>query len=171
MLNVSAIIVKGRLIALTRQNQTNPDTSRPELTPRQAAAVELLAVGRTITEVAEAVGVTRQTVSVWRNQQAEFQAALNRKRRELWEERRDRFRAMLSPALDVIQTELEKGNLTAALAVVKTAGFQGLEAPDEFIDPQDIEIERTKRENERRASRFYLSRLNVSLETDLANSI
>jgi predicted transcriptional regulator len=135
---------------MTRQNQTNPDTSRPELTPQQAAAVDLLALGRTITEVAEAVGVTRQTVSGWLNQQPEFQAALNRKRRELWEGWRDRLRAMLPSALDVIESELEKGNLKAALEIVKTARFEGLEAPNALTEAEDIEIETIQRESNRR---------------------
>src|SRR5262249_17311347 len=137
----SAIVNKGGKDTMTRQNQTNPDTSRPELTPQQAAAVDHLALGRTITEVAEAVGVTRETVSGWLNQQPEFQAALNRKPRELWEGWRDRLRAMLPSALDVIQSELEKGNLKAALEIVKTARFEGLEAPNALTEAEDIEIE------------------------------
>jgi hypothetical protein len=135
---------------MSRQNQTNPDTPRPELTPQQAAAVDLLALGRTITEVAEAVGVTRQTVSGWRNQQPEFQAALNRKRRELWEAWRDRLRALLAPALDVIQSELEKGNFKVALEIVKTARFEGLQAPNILTEAEDIEIETINRESNRR---------------------
>ena len=100
--------------------------------------------------MAGAVGVTRQTVSGWRNRQPEFQAALNRKRRELAEGWRDRWRAMLPSALDLIESELEKGNLKAALEIVKNVRFEGLEAPDQLTEVEDIEIETIQRESNRR---------------------
>jgi Homeodomain-like domain len=133
----SAIVNKGGSYTMTRQNQTNPDTSRPELTPQQAAAVDLLAVGRTITEVAEAVGVTRQTVSGWLNQDPVFEAAVNRRRQELWENVSDRLRALLPNALDVLKQALENGSVKAAVEVLKAAGLHGLQRPSGPVDPLD----------------------------------
>jgi hypothetical protein len=49
---------------------------------------------------------------------------------------------MLSPALDVIQSELEKGNLKAALEIIKTARFEGLEAPDQLTEAEDTRLKR-----------------------------
>ena len=53
----------GRMAGVGRLETTNPDTVA--LTPQQEAAADLLAVGRTVTEVAAQVGVARQTVSEW----------------------------------------------------------------------------------------------------------
>lgn len=58
---------------MRRQEPTNPDTA---LTPQQEAAADLLATGKTVTDTAEAIGVTRQTVSEWLHYNPEFQAAL-----------------------------------------------------------------------------------------------
>src|SRR5262245_24025731 len=63
-----------------RRKPTNNDASKWELTPQQAAAVDLLAAGRMVSETAEAVGVVRQTVSEWLNQHHGFQAELNQRR-------------------------------------------------------------------------------------------
>jgi hypothetical protein len=46
------------------------DRNAPTLTQPQEEAARLLAIGRRPSEVAEAVGVTRSTVSVWRSQPA-----------------------------------------------------------------------------------------------------
>jgi hypothetical protein len=43
-----------------RHKATDADTA---LTPQQEAAADLLATGKTVTDTAEAIGVTRQTVS------------------------------------------------------------------------------------------------------------
>ena len=48
-----------------------------ELEADQAAALDLLLAGQTVTAAAAAVGVTRETVSRWRNRDANFQAAYN----------------------------------------------------------------------------------------------
>lgn len=54
-----------------------PDKSR-QLSVQQLNAVELLILGKSDREVAEQVGVTRQTVSGWRLHDPFFQAELNR---------------------------------------------------------------------------------------------
>lgn len=48
-----------------------------ELTPEQGQALDLLLAGQTVTAAAAAVGVARETVSRWRNGDANFQAAYN----------------------------------------------------------------------------------------------
>ena len=69
---------------MARQKPTNPDTPDWTLTPQQETAVDLLASGKTVTDTATAVEVTRQTVSEWLNHHPGFQAALNSRRQELW---------------------------------------------------------------------------------------
>src|SRR5215468_9438272 len=70
--------------SMARQKPTNPDTPDWTLTPQQETAVDLLVSGKTVTDTATAVEVTRQTVSEWLNHHPGFQAALNRRRQELW---------------------------------------------------------------------------------------
>ena len=55
----------------------------PKLTPEQLNAIDLLILGKTDREVAEAVGVRRETVTKW-HKNPFFIAELNVKREELW---------------------------------------------------------------------------------------
>ena len=64
--------------------------------------VDLLASGKSITDIATAIDVTRQTVSAWLHHHAGFQAALNSRRQELWAGMTDRLRGLLPKALDVL---------------------------------------------------------------------
>ena len=71
----------------------------------------MLAVGTSITDAAEAMAGSRQTVSDWLHRHHGFQAALNRRRRELWTNVSDRLRALLpAKALTVLEREVEKGD-------------------------------------------------------------
>ena len=56
-----------------------PDETR-RLTARQQTALTQLLMGATITEAAQAAGVTRQTVSEWCNHHGAFQAELSERR-------------------------------------------------------------------------------------------
>ena len=71
----------------TRHSELSQGTAYPP--------VDLLATGSTVTAAAEAVGVTRQIASEWLNQNFEFQAALNRRQLELWNELSDRLRGLI----------------------------------------------------------------------------
>ena len=137
-----------------RRETTNPDTGA--LTPQQEAAVDLLAVGRTVTEVAIQVGVARQTVSEWLNRRPGSQAALNQRWCELWLSSSDRLRALLPKALDVLETAIDAGSEKAALGLLKAAGLHGLEAPSGPTTVEDAEIA-AKQEESARGSRALLA--------------
>ena len=104
------------------------------LTAPQAAAVELVALGRNDTDTAKAAGVTRQTVNGWRNHDPAFVAAVNAKRRELWEETHARLRGLAVKALDVLAGALEADPATAlpaAVQVLKALKIYGtIDAPE-----------------------------------------
>lgn len=127
------------------RNTTKSDTEK--ITPKQAQAVELVFAGRNQTEVAEAVGVGRETVSRWINHDAEFQAALNRRRFHLWESFEDRLRGLLPKALEVLESELENGEkrTQAALAIVKLASAEM--KPGGLVEAEAIESERNRLNN------------------------
>ena len=60
-----------------------PDKTRQELSIEQLNAIDLLATGKSDREVAEVVGVSRQTVCAWRLYDPYFRAELNKRRNEL----------------------------------------------------------------------------------------
>lgn len=97
---------------------TNHDDER--LSPVQHVAIGALLRGATVTEAAAEAGVARQTVSGWKHNDAAFVAALNRGRREVWEESEDRIRTLRAKALHVIDETLDGPNrATVAVEVMK----------------------------------------------------
>ena len=78
------------------------------LTLPQQNAVDLLAGGKTDSEAAELLNLSRPTVSKWRLYDPEFQAALHRRRAEVWGAAADRLRSLVPKALDTLATILER---------------------------------------------------------------
>jgi len=96
------------------------------LTATQEKALLLLASGETVTATAEAVGVSRQTVSEWTNRDAEFIAALNSVRQEAGA---DRLMNMVGAALDAVEAGMNSEELSAkdraslGMALLKQVGL------------------------------------------------
>lgn len=100
------------------ENTTKPDKSR-QLAQEQMNAIEHLLQGQSDRAVAEAVGVSRQTVWDWRNNDPLFIAELNRQRVEMWKEVRERLRSLANRALDVVALQLGGEDPKTALAAAK----------------------------------------------------
>ncbi|MFO0809704.1 MAG: helix-turn-helix domain-containing protein [Gemmataceae bacterium] len=101
----------------TRQHGNGP-------TLPQLSAIDLLASGQNDTETAAALGLSRTTVSKWRLYDAVFQAALNRRRAEVWSVGADKLRALIPRAIDALASELAAdgpNRLKAALEVLRLA--------------------------------------------------
>ena len=77
------------------------------LTPQQQTGVDLLVSGKTLTDAAVALGVTRETVSGWVNHHPPFLAALNARRQEAADGMVD-TRGLLPRALAVLQAEMDR---------------------------------------------------------------
>lgn len=125
---------------------TKPDNPRLELRIIQLNAIDLLALGMTDAEVAEAVGVSRQTVNGWRNHHPGFIAALNVRRREVWGTACDRLRALLPKAVDALEAAVtaDPPNWRAASKVIEIAGLSrpfndGSILGPELIGPATVE--------------------------------
>ena len=69
----------------------------PRLTPEQLNAIDLLIFGKTDKEVAETIGVGRNTISKW-YKNAFFIAELNARREELWKEEKLRLKSLVHEA-------------------------------------------------------------------------
>jgi translation initiation factor RLI1 len=124
-------------------------TKTDTLTPQQAATADLLAFGATVTDAAETVKVSRQTVSEWLHHHAAFQAALHARQRELWSGHAERLRSLIPKALETLEGSLgdEKQGMAAAVHILKAAGLYGLPEPSGSIHVDEIEGAQRSRQN------------------------
>ena len=147
----SNILFAKETVPVARHKPTNSDTPDWTLSPQQETAVDLLASGKTLTDTAKALEVTRQTVSEWFNHHPGFQAALNSRRQELWAGMTDRLRGLLPKALDVLERELEgETPLPAAVHALKACGLYGMLPPRGPTEVEDVVLAEQQRQGERR---------------------
>jgi hypothetical protein len=129
----------------TSQNVTKPHTlKKRELSPRQRAAVLLIMAGKHDAAVGEGVGVARETVCRWRNQDPLFIAELNRLRREIWAVASQRFDHLIINALGVLDRHMQDRYDMArfrAAAVIMKAGAKHLAPPAQPLDPERVAAE------------------------------
>lgn len=118
------------------------------LTLTQQSAVDLLAAGKNDTETADALKLSRVTVTRWRLYSLDFQAAIAERRASVWGAAADRLRAILPKAIDLLEAELNGGSVPVALAVLKLAGPLP-SASNSPTDPQDILLAEVERERAR----------------------
>jgi hypothetical protein len=110
------------------------------LTLSQQSAVDLLVGGKTDKETAELLNLSRTCVTKWRLYDPVFQAALNRRRAEVWAVGIDLLRSLVPKALDVLAGELESGNASARLkAAREILHLAQLPAGGARIGPTDAE--------------------------------
>jgi hypothetical protein len=110
-----------------KAHQTKVDKSlhlKP-LSIQQRNAVDLLIVGQSDQQVADAVGVTRQTIFAWRTSHLVFQSELEQACGALWRLSAERLRGMMSQALDNIAAVIEKGDVKASFELLKAVGIYG----------------------------------------------
>ncbi|MCM3195812.1 hypothetical protein [Priestia megaterium] len=80
------------------------------LTIEQLNAIDLLIMGKTDKEVADKIGLNRVTVTKWRNYDLQFQAKLNRCRKEIWKASIDKMRSLVPQALERLEQEIKGAN-------------------------------------------------------------
>lgn len=91
--------------------------------------------------------MTRKTINNWRNRSAEFQAELNRLRKEQWHAATERLRSLAGRAVEVLEDDLRgddpKARREAALHVLRAVKLYGTDLePD---GPTTAEEMRTQR--------------------------
>ena len=103
-------------------------SNKDKLNNKQECAIELILRGMNDGEVAEQIGISRQCVNRWRNQDVIFIQALQERRRVLRAAHTEKLLRMVGLALDVVEEALEEGDaktkLKTAMYVLKLAGFQ-----------------------------------------------
>ncbi len=120
-----------------------------KLTPAQIRAVSLLAVGESITAVAETLSLARQTVSGWLNGNPDFKEALRACQVENFGDELRLVKGMTNTALAVIREGLEHENyrvrLTSAVKLLSAVNISKLIAdadkPTQIIFPPAIHSE------------------------------
>lgn len=122
-------------------NRTNR-SERSDLTPQQMTAIERLLAGGTITASAEAAGVTRETVHRWKKSDWRFQAAMNQRLREYQEATRTKLHSTALRASEVVAEAIDRGNLKAALAILKGIGaLEGVAPKIGEEDPEELRLD------------------------------
>ena len=104
-------------------------TEADTLSIEQQNAIDLLILGKSDREVAEEVGVSRPTVTDWRNHDEHFAAELNRRRQEVWGAHTERLRMLIERAVDALEGNLDAEDpalrQAAAVHVLKAVGLYG----------------------------------------------
>ena len=112
---------------------TEFDNSR-QLSEKQLLSIPIILAGESDEEVANKIGVSRQTVNNWRNHDPDFIAQLNLRRQEIWDNNLDRMRQIALSAIDIIASNLdsedEKVRREAAFFIAKQINFS------KFINPK-----------------------------------
>jgi hypothetical protein len=117
-------------------------TPAPRLSPEQLNAIDLLILGKTDKEVAETIGVGRNTISKW-HKNAFFIAELNVKREELWADAKLRLKSLAYESVNILTNGLhssdEKIAITSAVHVLKTVGLYDGEWKNSIRTPKTAE--------------------------------
>ena len=117
-----------------------------ELNSKQIKAIPLLVTGMSDNEVAEQVGVSRQTVNKWKNQDDDFIYELNKQRSEIWNQFGDLYRSLIPKAIKTLEECLDsedpKMRLGAARMIL--GNFKLQPKPVHEIFEENSNAKRTK---------------------------
>jgi hypothetical protein len=103
--------------------------TQSELKPAQLRVIERLAAGASISDAAEAGGVRRETVHRWLRQDIEFRAKCNALRAEMLEATELNLLAVAESATATLLAAVQKGNVPAAVAVLRGLGMLAGDRP------------------------------------------
>ena len=71
-------------MSITESNNSSQKPPGSNLSVEQLNAIDILVQGKTDQETAQSVGVVRETVTRWRNDNLYFAAELNKQRKLIW---------------------------------------------------------------------------------------
>ena len=132
----------------TEINETSQDLIKIEvqhsnryLTAKQMQAINVLLMGKSITDTALMIGVSRETISRWKNSNPNFIAEFNKHQQENMDATTIRLRSLVHKAVDVIEDSLNAGNLKAAVELLKAINlYSKMPEISKEIDPEMIMI-------------------------------
>ena len=110
------------------------DVESSHLSPQQMQAIAMLLSGKSLTAVAEELRCSRKTLAKWKSANPHFIAAFNERKNEIFESANHRLQSLVAKALDVLEGNLDKGNCSAAINVLKIVDLK----------PKELETDREK---------------------------
>lgn len=129
------------------------------LDPSQLTVLEALLSGRTITDAAAAVGVSRTTVHRWLKDDYLFRAEVNAARHALRQTSLARLDALCERSIEVLKGALDQASDTRiALEVLKGCGILGGDRTVGTLDAELLEAE-SRSETEGRLARISEGRM------------
>ncbi len=114
------------------------DPNQYQLTPDQAAALDQLLGGRTVTEAAAAVGVARETLSRWRTNDPAFQAAYNAAMKSAYEAAEARLLDARARAVERLAALVDSPDPAIALKAAAALLRVPAERPRGETDPAEL---------------------------------
>lgn len=110
------------------------------LTREQEQAATLVAEGRAASEAAREVEIDAETIAAWQAD-PRFVAEVNRRGQAAWSGVQDRLRSLVSRAVDALEEAVDRGDVRAAVEVLKAAGVYGnVGAPRGETDPELVMV-------------------------------
>jgi hypothetical protein len=129
----------------TKPHKTSQLPIYKPLSPEQENAIDLLILGESDREAAEAMGVTREMVWHWRHEHPDFLAEPNWRRQALWAAARERLRALIHTAVDVIEKAVKCCDAKAAIELLEIVKLHSeVRPPEGPTDPDAILQERAQ---------------------------
>ncbi len=133
---------------------------RDNLTKQQLIALERLLLGDKVTDAAKSAQVSRETLHRWLRENWTFQAALNQRQAEIQRAVRSKLLATAEKAVDTVANAIEKGDLKAALTLLKGVGIlSGQEPRIGDADPDVLKAEAEIAEQQAQSDRLMRSLL------------
>lgn len=118
---------------VTEDHETSQIQTNINLSANQLRAIELIVSGRSITDTALELGLSRETVSRWKRN-PNFIAELHQQQTDLILTARNRLQRMAMKAIDVIETNLNGGSLKAATQVLKMINIYEQQIPETNLE-------------------------------------
>ena len=121
-------------------------TESDTLTLVQEKAIFLIMSGLTDQDIGVKLGLARQTINGWKNQDSKFVARLNLEREIMWSTHREKLRSVVTKAVEVLASGLdsqeEKIKQNSAVHILKCVGLYGNDLrPYGQTKAEDIEKE------------------------------
>jgi len=141
--------VIGRLPSSTRNTGPSASCSIVVASPKKSQVIALILEGNTQRRAAQEAGVSEETVSRWKAEDAQFASTLENTRRDLCESQAQKLLDLSGKAIDtlaeLLKSEDEGIRLRASQAVLK-ATMPEPPNPLQYTEPKDFETIFTKRE-------------------------
>ncbi|MDO9547160.1 MAG: hypothetical protein Q7J07_10490 [Pelolinea sp.] len=118
---------------------------KSSINPKQEKVIDLILSGMADGEIAERVGAARQTISRWRNQDADFIMELQQRRAQVRDKHMDSLTELVEMAIEVVRKALVHGDeptkLKTAMYVLRISGLQGHAKPGKAPTKEESERE------------------------------